>query len=83
MHVHNPRNIPCRFRFIFERSYRNIQTVCVGCDLAANSSEVNLEYFHLILESLGDCSFLNTCFHMDTCKVSCGQFGWQTIELNL
>ena len=19
-------------------------------------------------ESLGDCSFLNTCFHMDTCK---------------
>ena len=20
-------------------------------------------------ESLGDCSFLNTCFHMDTCKV--------------
>ena len=20
------------------------------------------------LESLGDCSFLNTCFHMETCK---------------
>lgn len=25
--------------------------------------------FFLFLESLGDCSFLNTCFHMDTCKV--------------
>lgn len=22
-------------------------------------------------ESLGDCSFLNTCFHMDTCKYVC------------
>ena len=26
--------------------------------------------FILSIESLGDCSFLNTCFHMDTCKVS-------------
>lgn len=24
--------------------------------------------FHYTDESLGDCSFLNTCFHMDTCK---------------
>jgi len=24
--------------------------------------------------NLGDCSFLNTCFHMDTCKVICGVF---------
>ncbi|KAH9640168.1 hypothetical protein HF086_007367 [Spodoptera exigua] len=23
-------------------------------------------------ESLGDCSFLNTCFHMDSCKCKCG-----------
>lgn len=23
----------------------------------------------VVSESLGDCSFLNTCFHMDTCKV--------------
>ena len=23
--------------------------------------------------TLGDCSFLNTCFHMDTCKVSANQ----------
>lgn len=22
----------------------------------------------LCVESLGDCSFLNTCFHMETCK---------------
>lgn len=25
-------------------------------------------YFVFKDEALGDCSFLNTCFHMDTCK---------------
>ena len=49
-----------------------MRTVCREV-FSGNSSEVHLEYFYLILESLGDCSFLNTCFHMDTCKVSCGQ----------
>lgn len=24
-------------------------------------------------ETLGDCSFLNTCFHMESCKLVCGK----------
>lgn len=34
------------------------------------SANLNMSLFlvNLYLESLGDCSFLNTCFHMDTCK---------------
>ena len=34
--------------------------------------------FIISIESLGDCSFLNTCFHMDTCKVS-----WPSLKINL
>jgi hypothetical protein len=60
-------------RFIFGKSFRSIQTVCklysstYSCEFTCNHW---VTCFHPILESLGDCSFLNTCFHMDTCKVS-------------
>ncbi|RMX43063.1 hypothetical protein pdam_00015271 [Pocillopora damicornis] len=33
-------------------------------------------------ESLGDCSFLNTCFHMDTCKYVHYKVDYSDVELN-
>ncbi|XP_071477767.1 N(6)-adenosine-methyltransferase catalytic subunit METTL3-like [Diadema antillarum] len=43
------------------------------CNKVSGSTECNKLHFRRIInkhtdESLGDCSFLNTCFHMDTCK---------------
>ncbi|CAH3023103.1 unnamed protein product [Porites evermanni] len=33
-------------------------------------------------ESLGDCSFLNTCFHMDTCKYVHYEVDYSDVEMN-
>ena len=68
-------------RFIFEKLFRSIQMVSslviktklflrnyFVCKLHCRKRK-SLNITFVYLESLGDCSFLNTCFHMDTCKV--------------
>ena len=60
-------------RFIFGRLFKNILMVCtqaVHFSIAKMQLHLLSDVVFLYLESLGDCSFLNTCFHMDTCKVS-------------
>ena len=34
----------------------------------------------MVTESLGDCSFLNTCFHMDTCKYVHYEIDFSTVN---
>jgi mRNA (2'-O-methyladenosine-N6-)-methyltransferase len=46
---------------------------CRRARAAKGAGECNKLHFKKIIqkhtdETLGDCSFLNTCFHMDTCK---------------
>lgn len=44
----------------------------IECMLEGNENCKKLHFKKIIEqhteESLGDCSYLNTCFHMDTCK---------------
>lgn len=45
----------------------------IDCERGGGGADCKKLHFKKIIqkhtdESLGDCSFLNTCFHMDTCK---------------
>jgi mRNA (2'-O-methyladenosine-N6-)-methyltransferase len=70
---------------------RSVQQFCIHGTLVdckkASESSIKCEKLHFkkILqkhteESLGDCSFLNTCFHMDSCKYVHYQVDYSTVK---
>ncbi|VDM18768.1 unnamed protein product [Hydatigera taeniaeformis] len=81
--IHALLSTPSVMEKILNKKFRSrggsqVQLFCIHgtrieCQQAAGNNECTKLHFKKIIqahtdESLGDCSFLNTCFHVDTCK---------------